>query len=76
MLTFKKDGARIVREHFAEITDEQFNIGLHQSCPELFQTMPTDFGDHEKIIPNDFDPAEAVKPVSTWKRIRYLLLGR
>lgn len=37
MLTFKKDGARIVREYFQNLTPEQFQKDLERHCPEILE---------------------------------------
>ena len=43
---------------------------------KLIQAMPTDFGDHEEIIPDDSDPAEVVRSTSMWRRIGHFLFWR
>lgn len=37
MLTFKKDGARVIREHFANLSPEQFRKDLERYCPEILE---------------------------------------
>ena len=37
MLTFRKDGARIIREHFQNLTPEQFKRDLERCCPEILE---------------------------------------
>jgi hypothetical protein len=48
VLTFKKDGARIIREHFENLTPDQFRKNLEKWCPEVLEeyevknTKPTE----------------------------------
>ena len=32
-----KKAAKLIRQHFAELTTEQFVENLHRSCPEVFE---------------------------------------
>ena len=32
-----KKAAKLIRQHFAELTTEQFVKNLHRSCPEVFE---------------------------------------
>lgn len=32
-----KEAAKLIRQHFDELTTEQFVENLHRSCPEIFE---------------------------------------
>ena len=32
-----KKAAKLIRQHFSELTTEQFVENLHRSCPEVFE---------------------------------------
>ena len=32
-----KKAAKLIRQHFSELTTEQFVENLHRSCPEIFE---------------------------------------
>ncbi len=38
-----KKAAKLIRQHFEELTTEQFVENLHRSCPEIFEDQkPSD----------------------------------
>ncbi len=34
-----KKAAKLIRQHFEELTTEQFVENLHRSCPEIFEAQ-------------------------------------
>ncbi|MGK7936967.1 MAG: hypothetical protein AB4206_14415 [Xenococcaceae cyanobacterium] len=44
-----KKAAKLIRQHFEELTTEQFVENLHRSCPEIFEDQKQS---HQVNTPN------------------------
>ncbi|MEL6442155.1 MAG: hypothetical protein AAFQ80_23285 [Cyanobacteria bacterium J06621_8] len=57
-----KKAAKLIRQHFEELTTEQFVENLHRSCPEIFE----DNQQSSEINSSSFisDEVESTKPIS------------
>jgi len=59
-----KEAAKLIRQHFDELTTEQFMENLHRSCPEIFEVteqLALPLGEGSSHQQNLSDPSPEVK---------------
>ena len=58
-----KKAAKLIRQHFEDLTTEQFIENLHRSCPEVFEdNQRSPQPDSDKFISSS--ELESTKPIS------------
>ncbi len=56
-----KKAAKLIRQHFEELTTEQFVENLHRSCPEVFEDNQQSYTPQNTSTPISSDKAKQKK---------------
>ncbi len=56
-----KKAAKLIRQHFEELTTEQFVENLHRSCPEVFEDNQRSHSPQNTSTPISSDKAKQKK---------------
>ncbi|VEP17721.1 hypothetical protein H1P_6380001 [Hyella patelloides LEGE 07179] len=56
-----KKAAKLIRQHFEELTTEQFVENLHRSCPEVFEDNQRSHPPQNTSTPISSDKAQQQK---------------